>query len=495
MAGEAVGQEDSQATRSGDASSGGEALAKEQRSRGRGKLPFREWVASQDKSGSQPQSQPKRRRSGETTPATAKRARPLSKNAGGPSKATTSAAKRRKSKSEGNADQDDDLQTGLEQKLAWATKFLTSGRYPSPKSSHLLDVSKFLPPRPPVQIRMFDNNRIGVLLNSFVETSMTSAKVLFIDVGEKLQPIGEYWTSSTRDQRDLATLFNAVSNPTVEFGEAWVIGGYHSSKAFSMACAATDGKPLPLRISEVYRLSEVPGLTQAEKLENARFLAVTDNISGQKTEGYDSQPLLISTVMWRDLFIKYGRPARKARGHQPDSYKAFQAVCVSGDEKALKHLSSTTANLLTPRFKIVALDDERYKKCLTIMSSMDTRAMIGDDVVERLPCVQVPEEDVKEGDDGDDGDEEAEGRKKKQKGQRSVTVEDVKEFMRMPMGEAERFIDQVFDKSYVAEVQAYGQTDLSAGDVSFTPTVSLFDLQNGVLKCLVWVCTSIPLPL
>ena len=130
---------------------------------------------------------------------------------------------------------------------------------------------------------MFDTARIDQLVKSFQVTTMATAKILFIDVDNNLQPKGHFWSANDRDQRDLAGLFNAVSNHTEEFGEAWVIGGYHSSKAFVQYSESANSAPL--RMCDVYRLSEIPGNTYDEKMENARYLAVTDNLSGQLTEG------------------------------------------------------------------------------------------------------------------------------------------------------------------------------------------------------------------
>eukprot|EP00798_Chlamydomonas_sp_ICE-L_P009506 gene9506-biopygen8051 len=106
-------------------------------------------------------------------------------------------------------------------------------------------------------------------------------------------------------------MFNNVSDVSAEFGEPWVIGGYHSSKAL------IDLTPsgMPLRQCCLYRLSSVPGDTYSDKLGNARFLSAQDNVSGQSAEGYESQPFLISTYLWREMYLKASSPPRAEKGH------------------------------------------------------------------------------------------------------------------------------------------------------------------------------------
>ena len=103
------------------------------------------------------------------------------------------------------------------------------------------------------------------------------------------------------------------------------------------------------------------------------------------------------------------------------------------------------------------------------MSSMDTRIMISDDVLECLPYVEWKEEEEEE------GDEEDVGKKKRHKGKglRSCTVEDMKECLRMAARELNSFLDQVVDRRYVVSFHACA-TDTMRSAVSFTPTVCKF---------------------
>jgi hypothetical protein len=382
---------------------------------------------------------------------------------------------RRKGRGNGKEDstskvKDDDLVATLTNKLAWASKFLNEGRLN--KRSYELDASRFLPPEVPAKIRVFDEKRIDLIYGKFLPTSMIPAKILLVDVDKDLNKVGKFFTEpEQRSSNDPGVVFNIVRNPSEEFGMPWVIGGYHSSAALVRWSKERGEKPL--RLSHVYRLSDIPGDTYEDKMKLARFLAVQDNISGQSTEGYDAQPFLVSTRLWRDMYLKAGSPQRAAKGHQPKLYKDFQLECASGDEKVLKQLTSETASTLTPRFKVVSLDEDHYQKAFTIMSSMDTREVIGKDEVVRLPNVVCKEPREEEEEEGDEQAEKA--AKKAAKCQRTCTVEDMKECMRMPAGDLYAFLDAVADHGYVDALTAKGSEDLDKEEVCFTPSVGLFD--------------------
>jgi hypothetical protein len=331
-----------------------------------------------------------------------------------------------------------------------------------------------MPPQTPIRIRVFDQARINQLVSNFLMTSMSPAKILLIDCDERLTPKGLYWKDdSSKPRQELSLLFNTVRDPAAEFGEPWVIGGYHSSAAFVKVSERK--KETPFRACDVYRLSDVPGATYAAKLENARWLAVTDNLCSQLNEGYDAQPFLISTHLWRELWDKADRPMRVAKGHQPKPYKDFQMVCVSGDEKHLRQLTGDSSSTLTPRFKLVSLDDDQYNKAFTIMCSMDTRAKIGDLNLKRIDGVEVPvvPDDEEEEEEEEEGEAVATKKKpkKKAKGERTCTLEDMKETLRLPSGELHAFLDLVVDGAYVHQFQAWSSKN--EDPISFTPSVSL----------------------
>eukprot|EP00798_Chlamydomonas_sp_ICE-L_P022670 gene22670-biopygen31332 len=241
-----------------------------------------------------------------------------------------------------------------------------------------------------------------------IEANVAKAKAFLTDkhfgivhgISKDLKKVSPGWANM--DPSRLKQTFNTISNVKGELGEPWIIGGYHSSQAFIKWAANRPGE-IPLRNCFVYGLSQVEGATYNEKLQNARLLSLLDNTSSQSTEGYDSQPFLVSTFLWRELYLKAGCPARTEKGHQSDKYNNFKTLCVTGDEKLTKAVASQ-GGVTVPRFKVVSLDEESYNMAFLIMSSMDDREKIGaDHLVERLQNVEPPpppnDEEEEEGDD------------------------------------------------------------------------------------------------
>jgi len=358
----------------------------------------------------------------------------------------------------------------IEGDLAKAKAFLTDKHF---GGEHSLDCTKFLPPKLPVRIRVLDPVRVDQLLANFLKTTMATGKVLFMDISKDLKNVSPGWANI--DPSRLEQTFNNISNVKGEFGEPWIIGGYHSSQAFIKWAADRPGE-IPLRNCFVYRLSEVEGATYDEKLQNARLLSLLDNTSGQSTEGYDSQPFLVSTFLWRELYLQAGCPARTEKGHQSDQYNNFKTLCVTGDEKLTKSVASQ-GGATVPRFKVVSLDEESYKKAFLIMSSMDDREKIGaDHLVERLQNVEPPpppnDEEEEEGDD-EEAAPGSHGKRAKGKAKdkmRSVLVEDMKETMKLPPGELKFFLKSVTDDLYVHEYEAFKIKD-EVDNVAFTTAV------------------------
>ena len=377
---------------------------------------------------------------------------------------------------------EDKLGSQLSEKLTWAKKHLAERQLANAQGVYFsLDPRRFLPPELPVRIRLFDPMRIIALKNVFAPTSMTPAIILFIDIDANLKPLGTLWKNIDLDS--FSTMFNNVSDVSAEFGEPWVIGGYHSSKAL------IDLTPsgMPLRQCCLYRLSSVPGDTYSDKLGNARFLSAQDNVSGQSAEGYESQPFLISTYLWREMYLKASSPPRAEKGHHSIEYSAFRFQCVAGDEK-LARLYSNEASSLTPRFKIVSLTQDSYDRAFLIMSSMDTRTMIGSNItLERLPNVEcevtILPTDRPSSDEEEEPEEKAKG-KGKGKGKptvtnvRNVTLEDMKDTMRLPPAECDAFLNLVTEHLYVHQVEAFKKQLDSVDSVSFSPKVC--EIKQGV---------------
>jgi hypothetical protein len=303
-----------------------------------------------------------------------------------------------------------------------------------------LDVSKFYDPEPPVKIRAFDSGRIETLYNTFCPSSMTPAKLLFLDTN---LPEDNAWKSHT-EVNYFAQGFNSTAREDIpkRWGMPVVMGGYHSSKAFiKYQREHHPGKP-PLRPTMVYRLSQLPGVTDHDKLQLARIMATVDNSAGQATQNYDSQPLIVLTHLWRDIYLRHNRPVRRQL-HLTDEWRAFENECCIGSETMYAQLSHANGRSnLIPRWRIASLPDDLYDKMFTIIGSMDSRESIDEVTVSRFEYVETST------------------------GNKVATVEDVKDTMRLPDADMQNFILMVHDDDLVLSVYPPGGEE---EDIKYTP--------------------------